>query len=78
MEERKAKKESGEMSKPSKEERMKKMDKRLEHKTAITAKLKEILNDEQFAKWEKHQEKRNEKMKEKMKKKRAHKKNKHD
>ncbi|GAB1858112.1 hypothetical protein MHTCC0001_29490 [Flavobacteriaceae bacterium MHTCC 0001] len=65
MEERKAKKESGEANKPSKEERLAMMNKMLDHKIAIKAEMKDILNDEQYAKWEKMLAKRQSKMKKK-------------
>lgn len=53
MEARKAKKESGTNGKPSKEERVAKINKMLDYKIATKAKMKEILNAEQYAKWEK-------------------------
>lgn len=52
MEEHQAKKESGEMQKPSKEERLKMMNDRLDHQIAMKQKMKSILNDEQYNKWE--------------------------
>lgn len=55
MESRKAKKESGEAQKPTKEERLKMANAKLDHQIAMKAKMKDILNDEQFAKWEKAQ-----------------------
>ncbi|MEP1487016.1 MAG: hypothetical protein ABJK28_01155 [Algibacter sp.] len=58
MEERKAKKESDTAEKPSKEDRVAKMNKMLDHKIEVKAKMKKILNDEQYAKWEADQEKR--------------------
>lgn len=70
MAERKAKKETGEASKPSKEERVAMMNKMLDHKIAVKAKMKDILNDEQYEKWEKAQARRHAKMKEKAKNKR--------
>ncbi|WNH11244.1 hypothetical protein [Thalassobellus suaedae] len=57
MAERKARKEAGTAQKPSKEERLKMMNARLDHKIAIKAKMKKILNGEQYAKWEKAQAK---------------------
>ena len=51
----KAKKENGELKKPTDKERYKIENARLDHKIAMKAKMKEILNDEQFAKWEKTQ-----------------------
>ncbi|NJX16599.1 hypothetical protein [Tamlana crocina] len=53
MEAYKAKKESGNMEKPSKEERLKMMNAKLDHQIAMKAKMKKILNEEQYAKWEK-------------------------
>ena len=50
MEARKSQKESGEI--PSKEDRVKMASDRLDKKIAIKAKMKSILNPEQFAKWE--------------------------
>ncbi|MFD2725399.1 hypothetical protein [Hyunsoonleella rubra] len=70
MAERKAKKESAEATKPSKEERVAMMNKMLDHKIAVKAKMKDILNDEQYEKWEKAQARRHAKMKEKAKNKR--------
>lgn len=57
MEERKAKKESGEMQKPTSEERYKMANAKLDHQIAMKAKMKKILNEEQFAKWERFQAK---------------------
>lgn len=53
MEERKAKKEAGTAEKPSKEERLEMMNAILDHKIAEKAEMKKILNDDQYAKWEK-------------------------
>lgn len=53
MEERKAKKEAGTAEKPSKEERLEMMNAMLDHKIAEKAAMKKILNDDQYAKWEK-------------------------
>lgn len=53
MEERKAKKEAGTAEKPSKEERLEMMNAMLDHKIAEKAEMKKILNDDQYAKWEK-------------------------
>ena len=59
MQARKAKKESGETTeKPSKDERLKMMNKKLDHQIATKQKMKDILNEEQYAKWEKSQAKR--------------------
>lgn len=57
MEARKARKESGDAQRPSKEERLKMANAKLDHKIAMKAKMKDILNDEQYAKWEKAQSK---------------------
>ena len=53
----KAKKESEPMEKPSKEERLKMMNAKLDHQIAMKARMKTILNAEQYAKWEKVLEK---------------------
>lgn len=53
MAERKAKKESGEAKKPSQEERYAMANAKLDHMIATKAKMKKILNKEQFEKWEK-------------------------
>ncbi len=58
MEARKARKGSGNAEKPSKEERLKMMNAKLDHQIAMKAKMKDILNEEQYAKWEKAQAKR--------------------
>lgn len=58
MEARKAKKESGNAEKPSKEERLTMVNARLDHQIATKAKMKDILNEEQYAKWEKSQARR--------------------
>lgn len=52
---RKAKKESGEAIKPTPEQRLKMENAKLDYKIAMKAKMKNILNDEQYAKWEKFQ-----------------------
>ena len=68
MKARKAKKESGEaVEKPSKEQRLKMMNTKLDHQIARKAKMKNILDDEQYAKWGKSQAKRSQKSKDKMK-----------
>lgn len=71
MDERKAKREAGTAEKPSKEERLKMMNAMLDHKIEMKAKMKTILNKEQYAKWEKAQARmdnnRKEGVKEKMK-----------
>lgn len=55
MAERKARKESGEAKRPTEEERLKMANAKLDHKIAMKAKMKDILNDKQYAKWEKAQ-----------------------
>lgn len=67
MEERKAKKESGELVKPTEEERLKMINTKLDHKIAIKAKMKDILNDEQYTKWEKAQARMGQKKRDGMK-----------
>ena len=52
IEERKAKKEQSEGEKPSKEERLKAINSKLDHQIETKRKMKSILNDEQYAKWE--------------------------
>lgn len=70
MEKRKAQKESGKPAeKPSKEQRLEMMNKRLDHQIATKQKMKEILNEEQFAKWEKFQSKKSQRNKSKLRKK---------
>ncbi len=54
MEDRKAKKEDG-VEKPTQEDRMQMMHAMLDHKIEMKAKMKSILNAEQYAKWEKAQ-----------------------
>lgn len=78
MEDRKAKKESGELKKPTQEERLKMENAKLDHQIAMKAKMKDILNNEQYTKWEKSQMRMAMKGKEKKEdmKKRMHKKNK--
>tara|TARA_R110002050_G_scaffold273113_1_gene417031 strand:+ start:23184 stop:23642 length:459 start_codon:yes stop_codon:yes gene_type:complete len=51
MAERNARKEAGTAQKPSKEERLEMMNAMLDHKIAVKAKMKKILNEEQYAKW---------------------------
>ncbi|MDG1730668.1 MAG: hypothetical protein P8K68_02390 [Algibacter sp.] len=53
MAERKAKKESADAQKPTQEERLKMVNASLDHKIAMKAKMKDILNEEQYTKWEK-------------------------
>lgn len=67
MAERKAKRESGEAQKPTQEERLKMANKKLDHMIEVKAKMKDILNDEQYARWEKMVAKRQAKMKGKAK-----------
>ncbi|MEC3905402.1 hypothetical protein VOI54_00075 [Tamlana sp. 2201CG12-4] len=55
MAEYKAKKESGEAQKPTKEQRLAMKNAKLDHMIATKAKMKKILNEEQYAKWEKAQ-----------------------
>ncbi|MDD7888181.1 hypothetical protein [Flavivirga sp. 57AJ16] len=51
----KARKANGTAQRPTKEERLKMENARLDHKIAMKAKMKSILNKEQYAKWEKAQ-----------------------
>lgn len=69
--ERKAKRESGEATKPNKEERVAMMNKMLDHRIAVKEKMKNILNEEQYNRWEKIMAKRHAKMKHKIKDKKA-------
>ena len=55
MAERKARKESGEIQKPTQEQRLEMVNTKLDRKIAIKAKMKNILDKEQYAKWEKAQ-----------------------
>jgi len=55
MEKRKANKEAAKAQRPSEEERVKMMNAMLDHKIEMKAKMKTILNDGQYAKWEKAQ-----------------------
>ncbi len=71
MAERKARKESGEATKPTKEERLAMANKILDRKIEVKAKMKNILNEEQYAKWETAMAKRASKMKAKGKKRHA-------
>lgn len=59
MEAFKAQKQTGYMQKPSKEERLKIMNERLDRQIEMKAKMKKILNDEQYAKWIKYQARMN-------------------
>lgn len=53
-----AKRQSGQGNKPSKEERFAMQNKRLDHQIAMKAKMKNILTEEQYAKWETAQKQR--------------------
>jgi len=55
MAERKARKKSGEIQKPTQEQRLKMLNTKLDRKIAMKAKMKNILDKEQYAKWEKAQ-----------------------
>jgi protein CpxP len=61
MEEFKAKKDKAESEKPSKEDRLKMANERLDYQIEHKKKIKAILNAEQYAKFEKMQEERQEK-----------------
>lgn len=65
-EDRRQKKESDKAEKPSKDERLAMMNKHLDKKIAAKAEIKNILDDEQFAKWEKIEARKT------MKKRRSH------
>ena len=54
METRQAKKKEGKGEKPSKEERLAMMNERLDKQIEMKGKMKKILDDEQFEKWEKN------------------------
>lgn len=71
MAERKAERASGNTQKPTKEERLEMANKRLDHQIAVKAKMKDILNDEQYTKWERMMAKKHAKMKNKLKEKKA-------
>lgn len=58
MEEWKAKKENGEMKKPTSKEHYEIQNARLDLQIANQAKIKEILNEEQYAKWKNMRHKR--------------------
>jgi len=58
MEEHKKRMEQKEAEKPSKEERLKILNEKLDHKIEIKQKMKVILNAYQYEKWEEIQEKR--------------------
>ncbi|GGZ91513.1 hypothetical protein [Algibacter mikhailovii] len=55
MAEHKAKKENGTAEKPTNEERYAMAISKLDHKIAMKAKMKDILNKEQYTKWERAQ-----------------------
>ena len=55
MAERKARKESGEIQKPTQEQRLEMLNTKLDRKIAMKAKMKNILDKEQYTKWEKAQ-----------------------
>lgn len=55
MKEREARKANGTAQRPTKEERLKMENARLDHKIAMKAKMKNILDETQYAKWEKSQ-----------------------
>ncbi len=67
MEERKARRAAAAAQRPTKEERLKMENARLDHKIAMKAKMKKILDPEQYAKWEKAQLKMAAKRKDKKK-----------
>ena len=73
MEARQKKMESETDEKPSKEERLKMMNEKLDHQIEMKKKMKAILNAEQFEKWEKIQGKRQHKKGEKPQMKRRNK-----
>lgn len=70
--ERKSKKTAAPQKPLSKEERLAFINKKLDHKIAMKAKLKKILNKDQYAKWEKFQMKRYAKSKHQDKKRNHH------
>jgi len=55
MAERKARKKSGEIQKPTQEQRLEMVNTKLDRKIAMKAKMKNIIDKEQYAKWEKAQ-----------------------
>ena len=55
MEARKARRANGTAQKPTKEERLKMTNAMLDHKIAMKAKMKNILDEKQYAKWEEAQ-----------------------
>lgn len=58
MLEMKSKKDAGTLQKPSKEQRLEMMNARLDKQIAMKAKMKDILNEEQYARWEQSMSKR--------------------
>lgn len=52
MAERKAKKSNGEIIKPTKEQRLDRMNKMLDRKIELKSKMKGILNSDQYARWQ--------------------------
>ncbi len=68
MEARAAKKEEGEKTKPTPEERYAMQMERLDHKIAQKAKMKEILSQEQYDKWQRLMAKRGKQKRQKGKK----------
>lgn len=58
MLEMKSKKDAGTLQKPSKEQRLEMMNERLDKQIAMKAKMKDILNEEQYARWEQSMSKR--------------------
>ena len=63
----KALRDGAKKEKPSKEERLKRANQRLDYQIATKQKMKSILNDTQYAKWEKSQVKRAQRGKARMK-----------
>jgi len=59
MEARKAQKEAGEAKKPTSEERYEMINDRLDHQIAQKAEMKKILSEEQYNKWDQHQQRKN-------------------
>ena len=58
MAEMKARKDAGDMERPSKDQRLKMMNERLDRQIAMKRKMKDILDDQQYDKWEKSLSKR--------------------
>ncbi|MFC4722303.1 DUF4890 domain-containing protein [Geojedonia litorea] len=67
MEERKAMKDKAEKTAPTKEDKLKMANERLDHQIALKAKMKSILNKEQFEKWDANQAKMQQRRQGKMK-----------